>query len=265
MKNPLVSVLLPVHNAERTIYETIQSLLYQTYTNFELIIIDDGSTDKTKDIIKRAKDHRIKLIINKTRKRISTSLNQGLKSARGVYIARMDADDIASNNRFQVQVEFLERHPKVMLVGSWAEIVDFRGKKIGIKKFPVTYKRIREVILRYNPFIHPTVMLRRSVISNLGKYNESLNGAEDYDLFLRIAAKHECLNIGQPLLKYRVATTSISGSETKIVEYQALRTRIKALIEYRYPWWQGLYLAKPLLSFFIPTKIKNLFIKYEND
>ena len=254
----LVSVIMPFHNSERFIHESVSSILSQTYQNFELITVNDASTDKSLSIVKAFQDPRVKIINNLKQLGVAAALNRGLRFAKGQLIARMDADDIALRNRFSVQVEFLRQHPDIVLTGTWVTVINEQGRKIKIKKLPEDSEEIKNQILRWNPFIHSSVMMKKSVLRSVGKYNELYNGAEDYDLFLRISRSFKTANINQPLLQYRISKSSVTFQQLKKVELQSLKVQCNALFNYGYSFTQVFYLLKPALSYLIPAQLKRL-------
>jgi glycosyltransferase involved in cell wall biosynthesis len=208
-----VSVIITVFNGERYIAQSIESILNQTFRNFELIVINDGSTDQTLDILQKYK--RLK-VISQPNKGISKSVNIGLKAAQGKYIARFDADDICYPKRLAKQVAFLEQNPEIGLVGSFATIIDSRGNKWGCQKMPISDKEIRWVSLFKSPFIQPSMMIRRSEISNLIEvYDPNFIVAEDYDLWIRLLENTKAANIPEPLIYYRVHSESISDQKNQ--------------------------------------------------
>lgn len=256
MKPPLVSVIMSVHDQQDFVAAAIKSILDQTLTRLEFIIIDDASSKPVSHLLKQTKDKRVRIFRNRRQSGLAKSLNIGLTKARGKFIARMDADDISTKTRLRTQHHYLENHPKVAACGSQVALIDKTGRKSGVKHFPKSYAKIKSVIMRFSPFVHPTMMLRKQVIDEIGNYDEELNGAEDYDLWLRIAVTHPMVNLPNTLLKYRVNPSGVSWSSYKHTELQAIRARIKALTQYGYPPWQVIYLVKPTLSFFVPTQIK---------
>jgi len=264
MSIPLVSVIMPFYNSEAFIKKSVLSILNQTYRNFELIIINDCSTDNSLQIVKSFRDPRIRVINNLKHIGVAATLNRGLHLAQSRLIARMDADDIALRNRFATQIEFLRKHPDVVLVGTWATLINEQGRKIKIKKLPENSQEIKSHILRYNPFIHSTIMLRKPVLKSTGAYDERYNGAEDYDLFLRIVGKYKTANIKQPLLLYRISRSSVTFRQLKKVELRSLLVRINALQNYGYSYKQIVYLIKPILAYFIPARLKQLVIYAAN-
>ncbi len=259
---PKVSVVMSVFNNEAFLEKAIKSILEQTFKDFEFLIVDDVSTDSSLEIIKKfaSKDKRIKILANKERLGLTKSLNKTLRQAKGRYIGRMDADDISLKERLNKQVNFLDSHPEIVILGSWVILIDEKGNKLRIKKTPTNYKEIYQKAIKENSFIHPTLMFRRSVLEKVGFYDKDFLYAQDYELVLRILEKHQGANIAQPLLLYRVGSKeSISVKKLKNQEFFALKARWKALSNFSYPLWQAVYLIKPLLSFLLPVRLK-LFI-----
>ena len=212
-KSPKISVVLPVYNAEAFIKEAIDSILNQTYADFELIIIDDGSQDNSVEIIKSFVDSRIELIIKDDNSGLIDSLNLGINRAKGEYVARMDADDIAEPNRFLEQVKFLDKNPDVGIVG--ASVLIF-GNREAIKKYPTTYKGCLNELLFHPCFCHPIVLIRKDVFSRFNlRYEEMGYLAEDYLLWIRLAKLTKFHNLKEVLLKYRVNDDSVSVSKSK--------------------------------------------------
>lgn len=203
---PLISVVLSAYNAEKYIYAAIASILEQTFTDLELIIINDGSTDRTLDVIKSFTDHRIQLISRENRGLIA-SLNQGFECARGIYIARMDADDIALPDRLRAQYEFMEKNPEVGVVGSFAEVFGDQVRK-SIFSQPMHHRDIIVKLFMDSSFIHPSVMIRSSVIGDEPFYSPDYVRVEDYAAWVRLAPHTTFANLPQVLLKYRIVETS---------------------------------------------------------
>lgn len=253
---PSVSVILSCHNQADYLKVAIKSVLNQTYQSFEVVVINDASTDATAAILSRIKDTRVRVITASKRLGLAQALNQAARVAKGKYLARMDADDIAAKNRLKIQVAYLEKHPTAAMCGSAVTLIDKTGVTIGVKRYPQDYWRLKEVIMRYNPFIHPTVMLSKKIFDDVGGYNPDLNGAEDYDLWLRLLAKYEAVNLSKKLLFYRVNPEGISWRNLKQTEWQALRARFNAIKRGDYPVWQSIFLFKPALSFLVPARLK---------
>ncbi|MFI8378751.1 glycosyltransferase family 2 protein [Leeuwenhoekiella sp. NPDC079379] len=203
---PLISVLLPVYNAANFIEESVQSILNQTLGDFELLIIDDCSTDSTLKVIESFEDSRIFLYRKKINSGYTESLNWGITNSRGKYIARMDADDISLPTRFEKQIRFLEENPDVAICGTDAKVIG------GDLKFnyPSSNEEIKINLLFGSSLVHPTIMGRREVFLEYS-YDTSKEPAEDYDLFTRLAVSGKKMaNIPESLLVYRVHSNQIS-------------------------------------------------------
>lgn len=255
-KKPLVSIVLPVFNAQTHASEAIKSILRQTYSNFELIIIEDASTDKTRKVVREYTDTRVRFLANTDHLGVTKSLNRGLEATKGEYIARMDADDIALPTRLETQVKFLENHPEIGVVGTGVELIDAKGKRIGIKGFDQTHAQLKNTLLRRNPLIHPTVMFRRILIEDYGGYDEVLDGAEDYDLWLRLAKHTYIVNLPDLLLKYRIHQESVSYEYSDRLDTAFIKARWKSIWYYGYPVWHLIFMIKPIVSLFIPVAVK---------
>lgn len=252
MIHPQISVILSVHNQAEYLLQAINSILQQSFTNFEFLIADDGSSDSTPQILKSYRDRRITVFTHRHKLGLAASLNYLIRRSRGKYLARMDADDIAYPERLKIQLDYLSRHPHIAVCGTAVDLIDSAGKIIGQKHYP---SRITKTLLmRYNPLIHPTVMIKKEVCT----YDTNLNGAEDYDLWLRLGSRYQLANISQILLAYRINIQGISWNSLKHTELQAIKARLKALRQYNYPLWQVIFIVKPILSYLIPSWIKKL-------
>lgn len=197
---------MPAYNADKFIQEAIESVLEQTYRNFELIIIDDCSTDDTFKVAFSFKDPRIKIFQNKENKGVIFSLNKALNFAKGFYLARFDADDICLPSRIQTQIEFLIKK-NVDIVGSY--YMKF-GNKSGIVKNPIHDQEIKTSLLFFNPIGHPTVLFKRALFDNgLFYYKDDWKHVEDYELWTRLIKNIRFYNVPKVLLKYRVSNGSI--------------------------------------------------------
>lgn len=220
---PLVTVLMPVYNAEEFVGTALQSILNQTYENFELLVIDDGSTDRSAEIIKALGDSRIRYIKNDINLKLITTLNKGIKLANGKYIARLDADDIAEKTRLQEQVEFMEANPTVGLSGTWYTAF---GSKNSTVKNPTSNQDIRYMMLYQCAIIHPSTIFRTLVIrDNNLFYNMDYPHAEDYELWCRFAEVSDLANIPSVLLRYRLHESNISKLENSTQVANTLRIK----------------------------------------
>lgn len=211
----MVSVVMTVLNGEQYIKLAIESILSQTYKNFELIIVNDGSTDSTDRIIGTFNDARIRYIKNETNLGQSYSRNFAIKISKGIYIAIMDADDIAHPERLETQLVYLENHPEISFCCSYADIIDDNNLITGQKKLPLDEGSLRLKLLFECPIIHPTVMWRKSdFIDNNLWYDEFFVYAQDYDLWSRATEKLRLGVVPQSLLKFRFHhSKSISSSK----------------------------------------------------
>lgn len=199
---PKVTVLMPVYNGEAHLSEAIESVLNQSFTDFEFLIINDGSTDRSVDIIKTYRDPRIRLVENERNFGLVDTLNRGIDLARGELIARMDCDDVCVPERLSKQVAFMKQHPEVGICGSWIEY--FMGKEL-VMKFPAQHEEIIQAFPSYNPMAHPTVMIRAEILKSRRLYYDSdYRHVEDYELWTRLAAVTCCANLPEVLVRYRI-------------------------------------------------------------
>ena len=209
--NPLVSVVLPVFNCPSYVGEAIQSILDQTFLDFELIIIDDGSRDETPEVVRKYTDPRIRFFAQ-TNQGLAATLNRGIGLAQGRYVARQDQDDISAPERFRKQVAFLEAHPNCALIGTWAEIWKERASTGREHHHPSDNSTLKFELLFNNPFVHSSVMIRKSALDRLGPYctDQARQPPEDYELWSRIARHYEVANIPEVLHMYREIEGSMS-------------------------------------------------------
>lgn len=214
MNNPLISVIIPCYNASKYVEKAVRSIMEQTYTNLEIIITDDYSTDTTLSILEKlaCEDKRIKIIKNTENLKIVKTLNKMLDIANGKYIARMDADDLSLPERIAKQVAFLESNPDYVMCGTNAWHINENGKKIGKSTLPLTYEDNRFFLSYYSTFYHPTVMIKSEVYKN-NKYDEKFIYAEDYELWCRIVFKEKLkvYNLNEKLFKYRILKAQSSN------------------------------------------------------
>jgi hypothetical protein len=209
---PLVSVVMSVFNGERFLREAVSSILEQNLREFELIIIDDGSTDGSGLILDSYQNSDVRVAVYHQENRgLIASLNRGCALARGKYIARMDADDITVRGRLQRQVEFMEDHPEVGVLGGAIEWIDTTGKSLLRCSFPTSDREIKSALRRGDcPLAHPTVLMQKEVFASVGGYRSAMVHAEDYDLWLRIADRFQLANLDAVVLKYRVHPNQVS-------------------------------------------------------
>jgi len=212
----VVSVLMPVYNAEAYLAEAIESILLQSFTDFEFIIIDDGSTDSSLTIIEKyaKKDKRIKVITRSNQGLIKT-LNQGIALTTGRYIARMDSDDVSLPLRFEKQVEYLKKHCECVATGSISQLIDSAGDVIGVMGGLLTHDEIDSAHIKGQggAIVHPSAMIKKEAILQIGGYLDDYPHAEDLDFWLRLAEVGELANIPEQLFLYRQHLGSIGYTQ----------------------------------------------------
>ena len=214
---PVVSVLMPVFNGREYLAEAMSSILNQTFLNFELLVLDDGSTDESLRILREfeALDSRVRVAARENKGLIVT-LNELVAQARGKYIARMDADDVALPDRLAIQLDFLEKNPGVVCVGGSFEIIDGLGRYLTTFIQPSANVEIQGLMLAGHVVInHPTIMVRSVSIRAVGGYDTRYEAAEDYDLWFRIGEIGELANLNEVVLKYRLHANSVSETSGK--------------------------------------------------
>ncbi len=232
-RSPRITVLMSVFNGEPYISESVRSILNQTFTDFEFLIIDDGSTDGTSKILERfsENDSRIR-VLRQNNQGLIASLNLGLSLARGQFIARMDADDISLPRRLFEQVIYLEANPSIGLVGGQVAVIDESGSSHALKrlKFPTSARAARKKLHFGSPVAHPACMFRTRLAKSSGGYRSYFTHCEDYDLWLRISEKTETSNLKNTVLLYRVHDTNTSVMKRHL----QIKGSLLAYIAYRY-------------------------------
>lgn len=214
--SPKVSVLLSVYNGQRFLRQSIESILNQTFLDFEFIIVDDGSSDDSVKIIESYHDPRVVFLRHLSNQGLVTSLNDGLSIASGQLIARQDADDISLPNRLEEQIKYFDQNPQLVIAGSAGYLIDDTGKHVGKFSVPSSDAEIRWTLLLANSFAHPTVMIRANTLHDHNlRYNSRMQHAEDYDLWSRLLAYGQGKNIEKPLIQYRCHAQQISNIYSK--------------------------------------------------
>jgi len=212
MTEPLLSVIMPVYNAERYVKQAIFSILDQSYKNLEFIIIDDGSTDKSLQVIESIRDDRIKLVKSGTNKGQIYTRNLGLQLAEGDYISQFDADDIAYPDKFKKQISFLERNKEIGMLGAWVKFIDKNGNRMkGGWKLKAKPEIIPSIMLFKNYFLQSTVVYRKDCIK-MFSYREGFEVAEDYMIWLEIIEQFKCWNLQEYLVDYRIHSESVMNT-----------------------------------------------------
>jgi glycosyltransferase involved in cell wall biosynthesis len=226
MTAPLVSVVMPVYNGERFVVEAVRSIVAQTFADFELLVVDDGSTDGTPELLaaEQARDPRLVVHRQPSNQGFLAALTTGCTLARGELIARMDADDISLPTRLERQVAFLQANPAVGVVGSAIQFVDDRGARGRIKSYPIGGGLAAWSMLFFNSLVHPSVMLRRAALEAAGGYPAGCaGGTEDYALFLELSWKSRIANVADVLLLYRVWGGNMTKTRWEAQERDATR------------------------------------------
>lgn len=229
---PAISVMMPVYNGQAFLSEAVESILNQTFADFEFIIIDNGSTDKTPEILARyaGRDPRIRVHLQEKRG-VAHAVNLAVSLAKGRYIARMDSDDISLPTRLQQEFEFLENHPEIGILGSAAAIISAEGQPLDILRPPCSDSEIRLVMTtQSNVMIQPTVMMRREIVLALGGCRQQVLDAMDYDFFLRALELCQIANLDELLLRYRVHAQQLSVRKIKSQVTSALAARAAAAL-----------------------------------
>lgn len=258
--NPKVSLIMSVYNGGAQLAPSIESILAQTYPSFECVIVNDASADGTADVIASyaARDPRIVVVTNDRNLGLTKSLNKGIRAAKGDYIARMDAGDISEPTRFEKEVSFLDANPEYGLVGTWAYVIDEQSNQVGTMQYPTDHESLASILIRYNPFVHSSVMIRRSVLEQTGLYDEAWRYAQDYELFFRLLKYGKAALIGEYLVSYREYAQSITSTKNKQQVLFAIKARLKAIRGGQYGWWSLVYLWRPILGYIFPFGVKKM-------
>ncbi len=229
--NPLVSVIMPAYNVKQYIKMAVESILSQTYQNFEFIIVDDFSQDNTFEILKsfKKRDKRIILIRNEKNLGVTKSLNKALHFSKGKYIIRMDADDWSYPDRFDLQIKLMQDNPEVVVSGSYIEICNSKLKIKYIRKYNIDDSSIRRHIFRYSPFAHPATIWHARTLRK-EKYNEVISVGQDYELYFRIGKIGKFMNLDKPLLKLRMHERSISSTMNDLQSKNTILIRLNAVL-----------------------------------
>lgn len=237
-KKPLVSVIMPVYNPGRYLVESIESILNQTFSNFEFIIVDDASTDNSWKIIKSyaKKDKRIIPIKNKINLGVSLTSNIAISQSKGKFLARMDADDISVPDRLYKQITFLKNNPNTVIVGGQCTIIDENNQIVGLKKFPTTQTQIENMIFWAVPIQQGFMMINRSLLpKKFVWYSPSKFSAEEIDLYFNLKKYGQFANLPDNLYFYRQVFTGLSHQNPKKTFWITLQSRLKAISDGFYP------------------------------
>ncbi len=255
---------MSVFNGEKYLKESVESILNQTYKDFEFIIVDDGSFDRTSEILKDyiKRDPRIKIITNEKNIGLTKSLNKAIKMAQGEYIARQDADDISSPQRLEKQIEFLENHPEIKILGTFGYLIAQESKILGKEIVPISFQAIKKTLIKRNPFIHTSIMVKRETIDRMGGYNENFKTVQDYELWFRILRIAKGENLPLFLVKKRYRPGMISFERNKEQIKYVLFLQKEAIKRGDYSKLSYIYFLRSYFSLKCPLFIKIFLKKY---
>ena len=258
--NPPISVLMPAYNAEEYIAEAIESILNQTFKDYEFIIVDDCSTDNTWQIIKKyiKKDSRIKAHKNEKNLGIAGNRNKLISMAKGDYVIWQDADDISMPYRLEKQYKFMEENPEVGILGGWLQFFNKNGN-LSVRKYATDDKVLRRKIFIYSPVAQPAAIIRKKLLDEVGKYDLKYPPAEDIDMSFRIGVKCKFANLPEIIIKYRENNNSATFTKLKKIELDTIEIRKKYVKNpmYKITFFGQIYNFIQYISIFtIPPKLK---------
>ncbi|MBU6376336.1 MAG: glycosyltransferase family 2 protein, partial [Bdellovibrionales bacterium] len=230
-----VTVIIPAYNAESFLQETLDSLYIQKFRDFQILVVDDGSTDRTLELLEKQTDPRLKFVSYRNCG-AGASRQRAMESVDSELIAFLDADDLAHPDRLGAQLSLFEQDESLVLVGSGLELINQDGVTVGFRSYPESDSAIRAMLPIENPVAQPAVMIRRSIAVLAGGYrvNEG-DGAEDYDLWLRMARLGKLKNLPDHLTRYRLHKNQFKASRTRLQLRASLTVRKRAVFEYGYP------------------------------
>jgi glycosyltransferase involved in cell wall biosynthesis len=221
--SPSVTVLMSVYNGEEYLDAAVESILRQTYEDFEFLIIDDASTDESRSCLLTwaEKDDRIRLVLKDVNEGLGQALHDGVNMAQAPLIARMDGDDVAMPDRLEKQVAYFDEHPEADILGSWAVDIDEEGREKQYRRYPKEHDEIVRLIWT-NPLVHPSVMMRKDAIESVGSYDPDVRKRQDYELWFRcVAGGLRFANYPEALLRYRFTGDYYDRNDLKVAWRQA--------------------------------------------
>ena len=255
MTTPAVSVLMGVWNGAPRVREAVVSVLGQTMGDLELIVVDDGSFDGTAAILESFGDPRLR-IERRERAGLTSALNRGLALARAPLVARLDADDVALPERVARQVAYLDAHPDVGLLGTAAREVDPSGRELRTVSPPTDDTALRRALIRENPFVHSSMVMRRAAVDLVKGYDPGFPVAQDYDLWMRMSRVTRMANLAEPLVIRRILPGRVTAMRDTERLHAEARVRWRAVRAGTYPAWCLLFALRPLLARVIPTSTR---------
>lgn len=255
---PKVTVLMSVYNDSKYLKESIDSILNQSFIDFEFLIFNDGSTDNSAKILDEyaARDGRIK-IFHQNNIGLTKTLNKGISIAKGIYIARMDSDDISLADRFKKEAEFLDKYPEIAVVACFTKVIDENGRETGEHRPGASHEAIKKLSFFSGQLCHPAVMFRKTIIQQLGGYDEKFVYAQDCDLWFRVMKKNQVANIPEFLFLWRETSGGIGSCRHREQQICARRAKIRAMRAGLYPWYYFLFLLWPKIRNLIPSSWRN--------
>lgn len=256
---PQVSVVMSVHNGERFLHEAINSILSQTLTDFEFIVVDDGSSDSTPDILHSYGD-RLR-VHTQSNQGLTRALNTGLALAQGQYIARIDDDDVAEPQRLERQAAYLDVHPEVGLLGTAYHEIDEQGRVLRTITIPTEDAKLRSELAKFNPFAHSSVMFRRALAERCGGYDEDVlyrHNSEDYELWIHLATHAQLASLPIPLVRRRVHAGSLVAANDARRLRAAVVLRARAIRSFGLPQWYWWYVLQPAVALRLPLALRIL-------
>lgn len=252
---------MPTFNSERFVGAAIESVLAQRYDDFELIVVDDGSTDTTPLILQNysAADSRVRVLRNEKNQGIAFSRNRGISVSHCVYIATFDSDDLCMPHRLSTQVKRMQSDDELGVIGSSIFLIDEQSRAVGRRDYPTDDRQLRRNMFKFSPLAAPSTMIRKSTLLDAGSYDERTAPCEDIDLWFRIARIAKLGNCPEALLKYRIHRASNTFRNIRRMNAKTFRIRVKAIREYGYPatvsTLSQLFIIR-LLTFLLPAKIE---------
>ena len=255
MRAPAVSVLMSVRNGAPWVREAVDSVLGQTAADLELIVIDDGSVDATAALLDAVRDDRLR-VEHRPAAGLTRSLNRAMEVARAPLLARLDADDVALPERLARQRGFLDAHPDVGLCGTGAREVDAAGRAVAVVTPPADDRAIRRALIRGNPFVHSSVLMRRRVVDEVGGYDARLPVAQDYDLWMRMSRVTRLANLPEPLVVRRLLPGRVSSARDDERLSAEVAVRWRAVRAGLYPGWCAVFLLRPLAARLLPRGLR---------